>query len=283
MPGTAQTPMLSDNEHALLAQLAISRAAVIVAAHEGRVTGPVVRDLANEHASLAARLHPMPPAPAAHLRAAHALSRPHLERLAQHDPARLVLADEEHSYTPRKILRRVLDHALDHLNQIEQWRRWQEHSGAPVPTDGWATSAVTFGEDVQPLSAAELAAWLWRIDLTIELVARQAEDLTEAQLDWTPPDSGWTLRRMLRHLALAEMYYAVWLDEPLPDEPLERYAVASERFADRLRAVFGMASDDSTSGRAPAVLFAPSGGAVTTGEEIACGVLATERDILAVL
>lgn len=283
MPGTTQTTMLSDNEQALLAQLAISRAAVIVAAHEGRVAGPVVRDLANEHASLAARLHPMPAAPATHLRAAHALSRPHLERLAQHDPARLVVADEEHSYTPRKILRRVLDHALDHLNQIEQWRRWQEHSGAPVPTDGWATSAETFGEDVQPLSAAELAAWLWRIDLTIELVARQAEDLTEAQLDWTPPDSGWTLRRMLRHLALAEMYYAVWLDEPLPNEPLERYAVASERFAERLRAVFGMASDDSTSGRAPEVLFAPSGGAVTTGEEIARGVLATERDILAAL
>ncbi len=283
MQGTAQMPVLSDDEEALLAQLAISRAGIIAAAREGRVVRSVVRDLANEHASLAARLHPMPLAPAAHLRATHALSRSHLARLSQHDPARLVVADEEHSYTPRKILRRVLDHALDHLNQIDQWRRWQEHGDAPLPTDGWATSAETFGEDVQPLSAAELAAWLWRIDLTVELVARQAEDLSDAQLDWTPPDGGWTLRRMLRHLALAELYYAAWLDEPLPDEPLERYAVASERFAERLRAVFSMVSVGSTSERASPVLFAPSGGTVTTREEIARGVLAAEQDMLAEL
>lgn len=275
------TPMstLSDEQQALLAQLAASRDAVLVAAREGHVAGEAVWNLANEHADLAARLYPMPPAPAGHLRAAHAHSRSHLERLSQHDPARLVVADAEHSYTPRKILRRVLDHALDHLNQIEQWRRWQEHGTLPTPADGWATSAETFGEDVQALSAAELAAWLWRIDLTIEMVAQQAEDLSDAQLDWTPPDGGWTLRRMLHHLALAEMYYAVWLDEPLPDEPLARYEAASGRFMERLRAVFGMVSDGAIE-RERAVLFAPSDGAVTTGEEIARGVLAAEESAL---
>lgn len=281
MSSTTQMLALSDDQQALLAQLAASRAAVLAAAREGSVAGAVVQDLANEQASLAARLHPMPYAPAAQLRAAHALSRTHLERLPQHVPARLVVADEAHSYTPRKILRRVLDHLLDHLNQIEQWRRWQEQGRVPVPTDGWASSGETFAEDLHPLSAAELAAWLWRIDLTVELVAQQAEDLSETQLDWTPPDGGWTLRRMLRHLALAELYYAAWLDEPLPEDPLERYAMASERFAQRLRAVFGMAGDDGAFEREPLVLFAPSGGAVTTGEEIARGVLASERDMLA--
>ncbi len=281
MSSTTRMLALSDDQQALLAQLAASRAAVLAAAREGRVAGAVVQDLANEQASLAARLHPMPDAPAAQLRAAHTLSRSHLERLPQHDPARLVVVDEAHSYTARKILRRVLDHALDHLNQIEQWRRWQEQGSVPVPTDGWASSGETFAEDLQPLSAAELAAWLWRIDLTVELVAQQAEALSETQLDWTPPDDSWTLRRMLRHLALGELYYAAWLDEPLPEEPLERYAMASERFAQRLRAVFGMAGDDGAFEREPLVLFAPSDAAVTTGEEIARGVLASERDMLA--
>ncbi len=284
MSGTTQIPALSDGQQAMLAQLAASRAAIIAAAREGRIAGTVVQDLANAQASLTARLHPMPAAPAAHLRAAHALSRSHLERLLQHDPAQLVVADEEHSYTPRKILRRVLDHALDHLNQIEQWRRWQDQGSTPTSADGWATSAETFPDDLQPLSAAELRAWLWRIDLTVQLVAQQAEDLSDTQLDWVPPDGGWTLRRMLHHLALAELYYAVWLDEPLPEEPLERYAVASERFADRLRAVFGRAArNDVTAEGESLVLFAPAGGAITTGDEMARSVLATERDLLAQL
>ena len=270
---------LTDEQQALLAQLAASHAAILAAAREGRLSEAIVRDLANAQASLAARLHPMPLAPAAHLRAAHALSRAHLERLSRHDPARLVVADEEHSYTPRKVLRRVLDHALDHLNQIEQWRRWQQHGTTPIPADGWASSAETFGEDMQPLSAAELAAWLWRIDLTVEMVAQQAENLSDTQLDWTPPDGGWTLRRMLHHLALAEMYYAVWPDEPLPEEPLARYSAASERFAQRLHAAFGMVSDGDSE-RESLVLFAPEGAEVTTGEAIARGVLAAERSAL---
>src|SRR5207247_8459879 len=35
-----------------------------------------------------------------------------------------------YTYTPRKPLRRVLDHALDHLNQIDQWQRWRQFGRA---------------------------------------------------------------------------------------------------------------------------------------------------------
>jgi len=88
--------------------------------------------------------------PARHVEAAHAEARQHLARLTAHDPAREVVAvmtDElftrltdarpapltapagvgRYTYTPRKSLRRVLDHALDHLNQIDQWTTWQRH------------------------------------------------------------------------------------------------------------------------------------------------------------
>ena len=48
-----------------------------------------------------------------------------------------------YTYTPRKVLRRVLDHSLDHLNQIEQWLRWRRDGLVPTPTDGWVPSTVT--------------------------------------------------------------------------------------------------------------------------------------------
>jgi len=89
-------------------------------------------------------LVPAPRDPAVHLETAHARASAHLNRLTVHDPAReaaSVMTNElfvrltdsrpapltrpagvhRYTYTPRKVLRRVLDHALDHLNQIDQW------------------------------------------------------------------------------------------------------------------------------------------------------------------
>ncbi len=49
------------------------------------------------------------------------------DRLTDGQPAPLTAPAGvgRYTYTPRKILRRVLDHALDHLNQIDQWLAWQ--------------------------------------------------------------------------------------------------------------------------------------------------------------
>ena len=72
-----------------------------------------------------------------------------------HDPATEVSlsdgGDFTYTFTPRKVLRRVFDHALDHLNQIDQWLVWQEDGVASVPTDGWVGSSVTLDEDILPL------------------------------------------------------------------------------------------------------------------------------------
>jgi hypothetical protein len=71
----------------------------------------------------------MPVDPLQHLRVGFAKTRPYLERLRQHDPTRISRISERDGYvypmTSRKILRRVLDHTLDHLNQIDQWTEWQ--------------------------------------------------------------------------------------------------------------------------------------------------------------
>lgn len=225
-----------------LALLAASRAEVLARVHAGRLDTAAVRTLADSAASLALTLSPMPIDPAAHVAAAHARARPYLERLADHDPAVAVAGGSPgYTYTPRKVLRRVLDHALDHLNQIEQWRRWRCDGVVPVPADGWAGSTTIFAEDHAPLSRDELAAWLWRIDRAVEAVVARAGRLSAEELDWLPPTDAeaWSLRWMLHHLAYVELFYVVWLDAALPEEPVARYAETSRRLEARLRALAG--------------------------------------------
>lgn len=266
------TPLNAEQEE-LLAQLTQSHARVLALAQDGKPDAAALSQVANALVSLARYLHPLPLDPGEQVLAAHAYARPYLERLPQHDPTHIVIADEAHSYTPRKILRRVLDHALDHLNQIDQWLVWQQQGIVPTPTDGWATSGETFQEDQQPVSQAELRAWLWRIDLAIEMVAQRATCLQAEQLDWIPPTGGWTLRQMLHHLAAAEVYYVTWLDEPLPDEPIARYCEAYRRFEQQLRQVFALPTKEKQ------CLFSPDH-RPTTAEHLAHMALDAEHTLL---
>jgi hypothetical protein len=193
--------------------------------------------LADMEAFGALNLHPMPNDPVQHLRVGYVKTRPYLERLRQHDPSRSASISERDGYvypmTPRKILRRVLDHTLDHMNQIDQWLDWQSDGVAPRPTDGWAPSGITFDEDHVSLTQDELSAWLWRIDRAIELLIHRAERLSEAQLRWQPPDGSWPLQRVLHHVA--RWYgYAVWLDEALPEDVQQRYVEANRRFTSQV-------------------------------------------------
>src|SRR4029450_4954204 len=96
-------------------------------------------------------LTPAPRDPVRHLEEAYAQARRHLTRLTVHDPSREAAAfmtaelfsrltdahpapltasagAGHYTYTPRKTLRRVLDHALDHFNQITNWL----HSARPA-------------------------------------------------------------------------------------------------------------------------------------------------------
>jgi hypothetical protein len=243
-------------------------------------------------------LAPAPRDPARHVEAAHAQARRHLARLTVHDPGLeipAVMTDElfsrltdahpapltapagvgRYTYTPRKALRRVLDHALDHLNQIDQWIAWQRHGTVPTPTDGWVPSTVTLADDRLPLTAADLDAWLWRVDQAVRLVAQRAAGLSEAELDWLPPDGGWPLRRVLHHLARSERLYAAALDEALlDDEPAGRYREACRRLDDELRAVAGRGHD-------PSIVYAGLYGLLQSPEEVVDQVLAFEGELLA--
>jgi len=243
-------------------------------------------------------LAPAPSDPARHVEAAHARARGHLARLGVHDPARevpAVMTDElftrltdaqpapltapagvgRYTYTPRKSLRRVLDHALDHLNQIDQWIAWQRHGVVPTPTDGWVPSTVTLPDDQLPLAAADLDAWLWRIDQAVRLVVQRAAGLTRTELDWLPPDGGWPVRRVLHHLARSERLYAAALDEALLDEdPVRRYAEACRRLDTEIGATAARGPD-------PSVVYAGLYGVLQSPEEVVAQVLTIEGELLA--
>lgn len=256
-----------------LGQIVQSRAQVLAQVRVGRVESTLLRQIADTEVALALALHPMPEGVVAHTRAAHAHARLYMERLVHCDPVRQVV-DTTHNYTPRKVLRRVLDHALDHLNQLEQWLLWQQQGVIPHPADGWADSATTLEEDRLPLTEADLKAWLWRIDLVVELVAQRAGQLSPQQLDWMPPDGGWSLRQMLHHLASAEMYYAIWLDETLPEETVARYAEANQRLSRQLAWIMASPELEDTA------FFEAGALASSTVEHIMQQALAAERRLL---
>jgi hypothetical protein len=243
-------------------------------------------------------LAPAPEDPVLHLDAAHGQSRQHLARLLTHDPAREVTSAmtnelfdrltearpapltapaeaRVYTYTPRKVLRRVLDHALDHLNQIDQWRAWRQDGIVPTPTDGWVPSTVTLPDDRLPLAQQDLDAWLWRIDQAARLLSQRARGLSREELDWMPPDGGWPLRRVLHHVARSELLYSGSLDEALPSaNPEERHAEACRRLEASVRAA-AVGRDDSS------VVYAGLYGVLRTPAEVIDDVLAIEGELLA--
>ncbi|WP_160145801.1 DinB family protein [Dictyobacter aurantiacus] len=219
-------------------------------------------------------LYPMPENVAGHIRAAHAYTQVRLQRLPQYDPVREVFADDEHSYTPRKVLRRILDHALDHLNQLEQWLNWQQKGIEPRPTNGWASSAVTLDEDLLPLTAKDLDAWLWRIDLVVEMLIQRTENLSLQQLDWIPQDEGWSIKQTLHHLAAAEMFYAFWLDADLPEHLPSRYLAVSQMFDQQLQTLISLPDNEKKA------LYDANEMRFTTPEAIIQKVLLAESQLL---
>jgi len=281
------TALRASHERVLAAaETARHRAALLAHATAGRILA-------------AWTLEPAPRDPSTHLETTHARCRRHLERLLEwpagaevrspmteqlytrlnqpSHPARHTHVDytivESYTYTPRKPLRRVLDHGLDHLNQIEQWQRWRREGVVPTPTDGWVGSTVTLPEDTLLLTRTDLDAWLWRIDLAMGLMIERARRLGHEELDWRPPDSGWTLRRVLHHVARSEVLYATAFDHALPEDPVARYAAAAARLSESLTVVRERAGD-------PLTVFPDPYGTFLTPDGVVAEVVALERELL---
>ena len=107
---------------------------------------------------------------------------------------------DDRVYTPHKAVRRVADHMVDHLAEVEA-----RLAGEPTIPDHWHASAITTASDLAPFTAEDrdeahsrLArlALVWRVRL---------HSLDGERLDRREGDA-WTIREVAFHLAESSYY-----------------------------------------------------------------------------
>jgi hypothetical protein len=105
-------------------------------------------------------------------------------------------------YTPHKVIRRVADHLVDHLAELEA-----RVAGRPTEPDRWHGSLVTTPSDLAAFTQTDLdeaRSRLGRLALVWDVRLRS---LSNEQLDRQNGDA-WTLRQVAFHVAEASSFYA---------------------------------------------------------------------------
>jgi hypothetical protein len=104
-------------------------------------------------------------------------------------------------YTPHKAVRRVADHLIDHLAEVEA----RLAGNLPIP-DRWHASASTTPADLAPFTDQDLDEARSRLTRLGQIWTGRLTALTANQLDRSPGE-GWTFRQIALHLA-DSAYYA---------------------------------------------------------------------------
>jgi hypothetical protein len=105
------------------------------------------------------------------------------------------------AWTPLKALRRITDHLLDHLAEIEATL-----AGQPTVPDSWLGRTVTLESDWARFTEGDLNEAGNRLLRYAELYRVRLGGLSAAELDLSRP-SAWTVRQIAHHVA-GVTYYA---------------------------------------------------------------------------
>lgn len=108
---------------------------------------------------------------------------------------------DDRLYTPHKAIRRVADHLVDHLAELES-----RLAGVQPQPDHWHASAITTAADLAPFTAEDLDEARSRLTRLARIWAHRLGALTDEQLDASPGE-GWSFRELAHHLS-GSTYYA---------------------------------------------------------------------------
>jgi hypothetical protein len=108
---------------------------------------------------------------------------------------------EGNVWAPHKVLRRVTDHLLDHLAELE----CRLAKRATVP-DQWHGRMATTDADFARFTEIDLDEATSRLTRIAACYQARLSTVADTDLDAVPDDGGWTLRQLLHHVAHVNVY-----------------------------------------------------------------------------
>jgi hypothetical protein len=108
---------------------------------------------------------------------------------------------DDRVYSPHKAVRRVADHLIDHLAEVEA-----RIAGVPTIADRWHASAMTTPADLAPFTPEDLDEARSRLTRLAQIFEVRLRHLSDAELDRREAGA-WSVRQIAFHLE-ESLYYA---------------------------------------------------------------------------